>query len=391
MSVNICIFVPISFITFSMTMTKSENTLLALVRIAVNGTREVATTDFTGVDWSEVLSLSLRQTVVGLAFDALERLPESCRPKREFVLKWCGYVAMIERAYARHRKVIFSLADFYAANGFRMMLLKGCGLSLDWPVPNHRPTGDMDIFLGSSDSNGEPSFGITPEWQEADKVLGQKLGIRVDNSHHHHSVFAYKGITVENHYDFINRYSRRSSRSFEKVLKSLASEKFRVHAECPNLYFPSDDFNALFLLKHCASHFESTQMTLRQTLDWLLFVRGHHDSIDRERSYSYLHEYGLERFADILSAIGVDYLGMPADIFYSVEQDKSLVERVLSDIFSPEFKKRENGTLASRLWVKLRRFWHNRWKRRLCGNDSLLSTFLWSTFAKLLKPSHFKD
>ena len=372
-------------------MTSSEKTLLALVRIAVNGECEVAAEDFAGVDWIEVLSLSVRQSVVGLAFDALQRLPEDCRPKRETFLKLCGYVALIEGAYSRHKKIIFSLADFYAANGFRMMLLKGYGLSLDWPVPEHRPTGDIDVFLGSCDSNGVPSFGVRPVWQEADKVLEQKLGIRADNGHHHHSVFAYKGTTVENHYDFINRYARRSSRSFERLLKSLASEGYRVHPSCLNLYLPSDDFNALFLLKHCASHFEATQMTLRQTLDWLLFVKGHHGSIDWERLYSYLRKYGLEGFADVLSAIGVDYLGMPADVFYSVEQDKSLVARVLSDILSPEFKERENGTFASGLWVKPRRFWRNRWKRKLCSNDSLLSTFLWSTFAKLLKPSHFKD
>ena len=372
-------------------MTKTEKILLSLVEIAINGEREVATTDFSGVEWNKVLSLSVRQSVVGLAFDALERLPESCRPKRETFLKLCGYVAMIEGAYSRHKKVVFSLADFYATNGFRMMLLKGYGLSLAWPVPNHRPTGDIDIFLGSGDSNGAPSFGVKPVWQDADKVLEQNLEISVDNSHHHHSVFTYKGTMVENHYDFINRYSQRSSRSFEQVLKSLVSVNFRVHPECPNLYLPSDDFNALFLLKHCASHFEATQMTLRQTLDWLLFVKGHHASIDWERLYFYLHKYGLERFADILSAIGVDYLGMSADIFYSIEQDKALVSRVLSDILSPEFKEHENGTLKSGLWVKPRRFWHNRWKRRLCSNDSLLSIFLWSTFAKILKPHHFKD
>lgn len=373
-------------------MTNSEMVLLALVRLTVNGKRcEVHEADFAGVDWSEVLSLSVRQSVVGLTFDALKCLPEICRPKREIVLKWCGYVALIEGAYSRHKKVILSLADFYATNGFRMMLLKGYGLSLYWPVPEHRPTGDIDIFLGSCDSAGVPSFGTTPVWHEADKILEQKLGIRVDNSHHHHSVFTYKGTIVENHYDFINRYARRSSRNFEQLLKSLSSVNFRVHPECSNLYLPSDDFNALFLLKHCASHFEATQMTLRQTLDWLLFVKGHHESIDWERLYSYLHKYGLERFADILSAIGVDYLGMPAEIFCSIERDKSLVNRVLSDILSPEFKEHENGTLKSGLWVKPRRFWRNRWKRKLCSNDSLLSTFLWSTFAKILKPSHFKD
>ena len=42
-------------------MTNSEKVLLALVRLAVNGERcEVQEADFAGVDWSEVLSLSVQ-------------------------------------------------------------------------------------------------------------------------------------------------------------------------------------------------------------------------------------------------------------------------------------------------------------------------------------------
>ncbi len=373
-------------------MTNSEKVLLALLRLAVNGEKsEVRETDFTGADWKEVLSLSVQQAVVGLAFDSLERLPEGLRPDSGVVLKWIGYVSQIEGAYSRHRKVIFSLSEFYAGEGFRMMLLKGYGLSSFWPVPEHRPTGDIDIFLGSGPSDA-PSFGDSaPVWKEADAALERKTGIRADNGHHHHSVFAYKGITVENHYDFINRYSQPSSRAFERLLKMLVSTGWSVHPECPTLYLPSDDFNALFLLKHCAAHFAATQMTLRQTLDYLLFVRARHSSIDWAKLYTSLDTFGLRRFADILAAIGVDFLGMSAEDFPSVEGDKALVARVLSDILCPEFNDKEDGTLLSGLMVKPRRFWHNRWKHALTSSDSLISKFIWSTFAKLLKPQHFKD
>lgn len=71
-----------------------------------------------------------------------------------------------------------------------MMLLKGYGLSICWPVPEHRPVGDIDIYLGLADSGC--AFGHKNIWKEADKVVSEKLGIKVDNTHHHHSIYFLK-------------------------------------------------------------------------------------------------------------------------------------------------------------------------------------------------------
>ena len=371
-----------------MTLTRSEIVLLQLVAKAINKDYALALDHFKDVDWEDVLKLSVRQSVVGVAYDAMESLPTELRPERQTLLRWIGYVARMEGAYEQYRETIFSLADFYAENGYKMMLLKGYGLSSYYPVPERRPTGDIDIFLGREGAT--PPFGQKDVWKKADRVLQDKLGIKVDNTHHHHSVFMYKRYSVENHFDFINAYDHKSSRKFEKLFKQMAAEGYNVHSECPNLYLPNDDFNALFLLKHCSGHFASTEINLRQVLDWLLFIRTHHDTLDWERLYASLQEFGLTRFANILSAIGVNYLGMSPKEFYALDEDDVLILRVLKDILSPEFKEHENGTLLSGLWIKPRRFWHNRWKHRLCYSDSFVSGFIWSTYAKLLKPRHFR-
>ena len=81
---------------------------------------------------------------------------------------------------------------------------------------------------------------------------------------------------------------------------------------------------------------------------------------------------------------------MQKELFYDFEQDERLVERVIADILSPEFKEHEDGSLISGLWIKPRRFWKNRWKHNLCYKDSWISGFIWTTYAKLLKPRHFR-
>ncbi|MCR5642087.1 MAG: hypothetical protein K6G32_01940, partial [Prevotella sp.] len=66
-----------------------------------------------------------------------------------------------------------------------------------------------------------------------------------------------------------------------------------------------------------------------------------------------------------------------------------LFERFVDELLSPEFKDKENGTLLRSLSVKPRRWWHNRWKNRLCYPDTPWSEFAYGLWAKVLKPSHF--
>lgn len=73
-----------------------------------------------------------------------------------------------------------------------MMILKGYACSLDWPKPEHRPCGNIDIWL----------FG---KQKEADALLANKKGLEIDSSHHHHhTIFYWRDFMVENHYDFFD-------------------------------------------------------------------------------------------------------------------------------------------------------------------------------------------
>ena len=81
-------------------------------------------------------------------------------------------------------------------------------------------------------------------------------------------------------------------------------------------------------------------------------------------------------------------LGFDASIFHGVYSD-DLDERFAQEILSPEFKDSENGKLLWSLWVKPRRWWHNRWKNRICYPDGAWSEFAYGLWAKILKPSHF--
>jgi hypothetical protein len=355
-----------------------EETFLALVRAGIGhpmGELPEA------IDWERMGALAEEHGLPAVLCDAVDRLVREDALSggraiaKQQMYDGLGAALSFEQRYEAYREAIGALAGYYAVHYLKMMVLKGYALSLDWPVPAHRPCGDIDIWL----------FG---RYREADALLTREMKIAVDNSHHHHTVFSWHGFSVENHYDIVNVHYGHGNAEMEKIFKELAQDDSCFVEVCGSkVYLPSADFHALFLLRHAMSHFASTRLTLRQVLDWAFFVEKHTGEIDWPWLLGLLERFHMRDFYSCLRLICIDDLGFSADAFPAVDADLSLKPRVLADILCPEFQGKEPGGLLSRVWFKYRRWRANAWKHRLCYREGLLSSFLVSACAHLLKPS----
>ena len=331
------------------------------------------------VDWQVIEALAAEQGLSAVVVDGVGNLPLELRPPKPVLLQWIGETLQgYEYRYGQYRKAIAEMASFYNKHGFRMMVLKGYACSLDWPRPDHRPCGDIDIW----------QFG---QQKEADAALAARFkklkGFRIDNSHHHHSVFYWHDFMVENHYDFVNVHARRSSRELEKVFKELGRDDSHfVELGGEKVYLPSPDLHALFLMRHLVAHFTGASISLRQVLDWAFFVKAHTKKIDWEWLVEILDKYHMKEFYNCINAICVEDLGFKADIFPSVLHDPFLKERVLNDILDPAFTAAEPRWLIKRIVYRYQRWQANSWKQRMCYDESRCSAFWSGLWAKLLKP-----
>lgn len=374
-----------------------ESTLLTVVRYAVNG----AVTQWGNqIDWQALKVLSVKQGIPILLIDGLQQYLSACPNFQPFIadsadqrmqrMQWLSTVITYERMYAQHEKVMAELAQFYATKGIRMMVLKGYGLSLDWPQTNHRAVGDLDIYLLPNSSLLQCNL---PIWKKADQMVEKELGIKVDEEHEHHTLFSYKQVAVENHYDFINTKAHRDARKIEARLKQLVEKGCQaIEVQGAKIYLPSADFNVIFLLRHMGQHFAGEHLNLRQVLDWGFFMRAHHLEVDWEAAIGFLKEIGLYDFFNHINAICVDHLGFSADIFPPIIKNQGLEKRILMDILRPEFddEKPQDGLMAV-IAFKFRRWWKNRWKHRLVYADNLWVTFgtlSWSHLRRFKTISH---
>ena len=357
-----------------------KDIFLQLVRLGIGHTD---TTDLTGkVDWMQVKALAEKQGLAAIVLDGLNLLNSQPTTASQLLtlnpqlkLEWIGEVLQnYEQRYKLCEHTIGEMAEFYNTHHYNIMILKGYACSLDWPKPEHRPCGDIDIW----------QFG---QQKAADLLLQEKKDVKVDYSHHHHTVFYWGDFMVENHYDFLNVHHHKSNVEMEGILKELGRDDSHytlINGEW--VYLPIPNLHALFLLRHSMSNFASTGMLLRQLLDWGFLVEKHGKEIDWEWLEKQLEHFGMKKLYDIFNAICVGDLGFDVKLFPAIQFDPKLKDRVLNDILSPEFSEKEKGGFIARAVFKYRRWRANAWKHELCFSESLWSAFWSGVRSHLLKP-----
>ena len=363
--------------------TKKHELFFELVQLALEHRDKLSQVP-TDDEWAAVKELADRQGLTAVVLDGLSELRNQGvtkgMPEQIMLLEWIGEVMQgYEMQYDQHRKAIAELARFYNEHGFKMMVLKGYACSLDWPRPEHRPCGDIDIWLFGRQREADETLG---SWF---KVQGSSQGI--DSGHHHHTVFYWNDIMVENHYDFVNVHHHKSNEGMERLMKELAGDdSYYMELEGARVYLPSPNLHAFFLLRHAMNHFAASEISLRQLLDWAFFVKKHGDEVDWDRLMKEFEKYKMMEMFNIFNAICVDDLGFDANIFRSVQFNPDLKERVLEDILYPAYVTAEPKHLLPRLIYKYKRWQGNGWKQRLCYPDSRWSTFWSGVWSHLLKP-----
>lgn len=350
-----------------------KRSFLSIIRLGIG---HDAYFSATSVDWDAIAALASLHGLSAIMVDGVEKVSESLRPPKTLLLQWIGEVLhSYEQRYELYKKTIAEMAEWHNAHDYKMMVIKGYTCSLDWPKPNHRSCGDIDIW----------QFG---QQEKADLALSKEKGIKIDKEHHHHTVFFWGDFMVENHFDFLNVHHHKSNVTLEAILKELGQDDSHyIDLNGERVYLPSPNLHALFLLRHAMSNFASTGMQLRQLLDWAFLVEKHGKEIDWDWLIKMIDLFGMKPLYQVFNAICIEDFGFSPRLFQSVHFEPGLKERVLNDIISPEFEKKESGGFIRRAFFKYRRWKANAWKHELCFNDSLESAFWSGVKSHFLKPS----
>ena len=118
-------------------MTEEQRVLLNLTKCGIGNTDYILIPST--INWRNILSLSLKQGVNAIVLDGLNSSFNAgiavSMPFGE-KMEMIGASQQVENVYAQHQKALNDLSHFYSKYGIRTMVLKGLGLSNNYPIPN---------------------------------------------------------------------------------------------------------------------------------------------------------------------------------------------------------------------------------------------------------------
>lgn len=358
-------------------MTKSTQFIIELVQTALSGMSFLSVPS-RGWDDDEIENLTkivAGQGIAPLVGEAI-RIVGRENFDDKFVMGVVWHTMVYEsKTYAHLKSALGNLARLFEDHGIPFMVMKGFDLGRHYPKPSMRYFTDIDFY----------NFG---QFEQADALVASELGIKVHTDVHHHTTFELGGVHCENHFDFVNVHTHSENVEFEKILKSLAEKDCgRVEIEGAKVLVPSPDFNALFVMRHMASHFAAEKILLRHLIDWSLFVNAEGSRVDWPFVNSVFARFGMKDFSDAISGLCMRYFGMD-DLGVVSVNDEKLQDKILDDIIASTWNEEmPRGRRLSILLWKLRRYRDSGWKRRLVYKSSGLEAFVRSIVAHLKKPA----
>ena len=255
------------------------------------------------VDWESLYRIASRQTVVPLVTDGVNRLPRAYLPvDPERLDPFLGDLMTTAR---RNRQLDAFIPELFAAlAGIPAVLVKGQSLAVDYPEPDRRQPGDIDLLLSPASYEAAKTV-LLPK---ATKVLGEVPGIL-------HQGLYFQSIEVEVH----GSISTLMSRKLDRKLAVLLEEQFDgrslpgVSIGGASVPVPEADFNAVYIFVHFLQHYWAGGVGLRQLIDWMTFVSVHKRDIHPVILEVRLKDLGLLRLWKVFTGFAQEYLGCPVE------------------------------------------------------------------------------
>ena len=127
-------------------MKHTQQLFFELIRVAL-GTQEQLSVTPTDQEWDDIFKQSRKQTIVGVCFTGLEKLPAQQRPYSDLVVSWYAYNGKTEKKSRLLDERTDEVLTFFRSNGFQAVILKGQGIAQLYPNPLRRVSGDIDVWL----------------------------------------------------------------------------------------------------------------------------------------------------------------------------------------------------------------------------------------------------
>ncbi len=311
--------------------------LLSLLKCGLNDDTKVNAELFKGrtdEDWVRMYNLGHDNAVTPILLEGLEKSPEINAPKE--VIEAMQETDMYAKRYhMKQERVLGEVMNISAKKGIDVVPIKGIGFSLNYPNPQRRFGGDIDVFTFKHGTDfSEPENNMTKVFDE----IFEKRGIDVKKTNPKHSEFEYRGMPIENHRTFVdvkNRYLHvpDALKINNYLLKHLKPTEQTLPMGT-KILTPSKEFNTVFLAYHSMTHFIGSGINFHHLADWAVHIKKNGLKVPEE-----IKGTSVERFMYAMTNLSNKYLGTKV----KAPEDKKLENAIFNKMVDPLNQYGENS------------------------------------------------
>lgn len=249
--------------------------------------------------WKLVFRLARTQTVTGLVYQGICRLPNHLLPPPALLMQWVAQVEVIERHNHQTNQALQELTACFVAQGLNPIVLKGQALAALYPEPLLRECGDIDLCF---DSTHESQAAL-----RALQTMGYQPQPSADGSYH----FRWQGIDIELHQHFTDAASPRLRRELQRLAAQFPPINASQLTGVKGLRTPAPLPNLLLLNLHLLKHALGRGIGLRQFADLAVASVHYCEHISLQQLRQAHHALGIERWSHLLYTLLQQHLGLP--------------------------------------------------------------------------------
>lgn len=271
----------------------TEKLFFELIRVAI-GTQDTLTRAPSVQEWKKLYDMAKKQSLVGVCFAAVQRLPEDMRPSEMLYLTWMGMAAKIQQRNEVVNRQCVELQVKLTADGFDGCVIKGQSYAALY--------GDLALLRQS----GDIDFWVNADMRSVLKYSKANFDI-TEIDYHHVEVCVFDDTPVELHY--IPSISRnllrniRLQRIFKKNMSFLRVADYSLCFKSPN-----STVNIVIAMNHAFWHLMYEGVGLRQMMD-LFFVLKKND-LDEKTIQTILDDLNLHKFTSACMWLLIHVFGM---------------------------------------------------------------------------------
>lgn len=264
---------------------KTDLLLFELLRFALDTTGKLQGLEEapSEEEWKAVYNLARRQSVLGVAFSGIKKLPENIRPARALLLRWSLDAEAIAGKNVLMNQEATRLTQVFECAGRKNAVLKGQANARLYPDACSRQPGDIDLWVeGGRDGVSKLLYELN--------LLNADTDDHAYSRHHIHLPANKDGIIVEVHFKPASGIPFRNG-----ALQKFLNEEIRKAEKVPEgFYSPSIKFALVMQMAHLQQHFYAGGLGLRQYADYLMLLR-HSTESDRNAAIAIMKHLSMMR------------------------------------------------------------------------------------------------